>query len=497
MTSPNKQTVVVADPDSDFLAWVEKHLAAPSIEILTTSRSDEALSLFEKKQPDVLVSEIRIAPIDGLELLKRVRSNHPNAVVLLNTAFPSTNAVIEATRLGAYDVLRKESMNFDLRPTTEAALQAAEQIKRATVLTDREKGKERPPNRDLIVGGSPAMQDVYKLIGRVARSDVPVLITGESGSGKEVVANAVHKYSQRANADYVAINCAAIPGNLLESELFGHEKGAFTGAIAQRMGRFEQCDGGTLFLDEIGEMPLEVQSKLLRVLQSGEFSRVGGNQTQRSSVRILAATNKNLEDEVVHNRFREDLFYRLNVVRIHIPPLRQRREDIRLLAEFFLQRISDNAMGRKVRLSDDAHEILEEYDWPGNVRELENTIQRACVLATGNVLLAKDLPLGQSPRRSPAKGASKEESSQARDGASPAASLEQALASVYTAAKKGAGTGGVLSWVERQLIRLAMDDCGDSQVKASKQLGMTRATLRKRLEQFELEEEKAEATQDA
>jgi DNA-binding NtrC family response regulator len=254
------------------------------------------------------------------------------------------------------------------------------------------------PTDDLIIGRSPAMQDVYKLIGRVARADAPVLITGESGVGKEVVSNAIHKFSRRAKAEYVAINCAAIPSNLLESELFGHEKGAFTGAVTQRIGRFEQCHGGTLFLDEIGDMPLEVQSKLLRVLQSGEFSRVGGNQTLQTDVRILAATNKRLEEEVEHGTFREDLFYRLNVVRIHIPPLRQRLEDIRLLAEHFLAKRTEGGRGRPMQFSREATEMLEGYHWPGNVRELENLIQRACVLASGNVILASDLPFDQASR---------------------------------------------------------------------------------------------------
>jgi DNA-binding NtrC family response regulator len=302
-------------------------------------------------------------------LLKRIRMATPNAMVILNGRVHSTNAVIEAMRLGAFDVLRREAVNFELRGIAERALAAAEQMRIA-----EDRGKSDPiippqPTDDLIIGRSPAMQDVYKLIGRVARADAPVLITGESGVGKEVVSNAIHKFSRRAKAEYVAINCAAIPSNLLESELFGHEKGAFTGAVTQRIGRFEQCHGGTLFLDEIGDMPLEVQSKLLRVLQSGEFSRVGGNQTLQTDVRILAATNKRLEEEVEHGTFREDLFYRLNVVRIHIPPLRQRLEDIRLLAEHFLAKRTEGGRGRPMQFSREATEMLEGYHWPGNVRE--------------------------------------------------------------------------------------------------------------------------------
>ena len=398
MEDLQKQTVVIADNDPDFLDWAARHLEAESVEVVTTRAADEALRLFADSRADLLIAEFQMRPFDGVELLKRVRMANPNAMVILNGRVHSTNAVIEAMRLGAFDVLRREAVNFELRAIAERALSAAEQMRLA-----EDRGKSDPiippqPTDDLIIGRSPAMQDVYKLIGRVARADAPVLITGESGVGKEVVSNAIHKFSRRAKAEYVAINCAAIPSNLLESELFGHEKGAFTGAVTQRIGRFEQCHGGTLFLDEIGDMPLEVQSKLLRVLQSGEFSRVGGNQTLQTDVRILAATNKRLEEEVEHGTFREDLFYRLNVVRIHIPPLRQRLEDIRLLAEHFLAKRTEGGRGRPMQFSREATEMLEGYHWPGNVRELENLIQRACVLASGNVILGSDLPFDQASR---------------------------------------------------------------------------------------------------
>jgi DNA-binding NtrC family response regulator len=306
------------------------------------------------------------------------------------------------------------------------------------------------------------MQDVYKLIGRVARADAPVLITGESGVGKEVVSNAIHKFSRRAKSEYVAINCAAIPSNLLESELFGHEKGAFTGAVSQRVGRFEQCDGGTLFLDEIGDMPLEVQSKLLRVLQSGEFSRVGGNQTLQSNVRILAATNKQLEDEVEHGTFREDLFYRLNVVRIHIPPLRRRLEDIRLLAEYFLQKQTTEGKHRAMQFSREAIETLESYNWPGNVRELENLVQRACVLASGNVLMPTDLPFDQVGSRE--EGRSK---------------LERAACRFINAAKDEAIKPVEIAM--RELVQAALSMVEDDEVAAAKLLGITKTELKKHL----------------
>ena len=485
MPDAELQTVVIADPDADFLAWAAKHLKAGSIEIVTASRSDEALKLYTDKRADLLISELHLPPFDGVELLKRVRQNFPNAMVLLNGAISSTNTLIEAMRLGAFDVLRKESMSFELRPSVEKALQAAEQTRLAT-----EEALDGPPNQsnsDLIIGRSPAMQDVFKLIGRVARADAPVLITGESGVGKEVVANAVHKFSRRANAEYVAINCAAIPGNLLESELFGHEKGAFTGATSQRIGRFEQCDGGTLFLDEIGEMPLEVQSKLLRVLQSGEFSRVGGNQTLSSNVRILAATNKHLESEVETGNFREDLFYRLNVVRIHIPPLRQRREDIRLLAEHFLSRQGERGgVGRRMQFSLEAMDLLEEHDWPGNVRELENTIQRACVLATGNVLLPRDLPLGGMPRmnrREDSDGSASGDTP--RNGSNGSVSLEAAASAFISAAHTDPDLGPSMV-AEREIIRFLLSESDDNEADAAQALGMTKATLKKRRTQYGL-----------
>ena len=395
-------------------------------------------------------------------------------MVLLNGTITSTNTVIEATRLGAYDVIRREAATFELRPTAEAALQAAEQMKRAGEADKASQAaapakSATPADTDLIIGRSPAMQDVFKLIGRVARADAPVLITGESGVGKEVVANAIHQYSRRNAGEYVAINCAAIPGNLLESELFGHEKGAFTGAVSQRVGRFEQCDGGTLFLDEIGDMPIEVQSKLLRVLQSGEFARVGGNTTLHSEVRILAATNKHLEQEVEDGGFREDLFYRLNVIRIHIPPLRQRREDVPLLVEHFLSRLSKQAPARRLTLSPEALDVLQDHDWPGNVRELENTLQRASVLATGTVLLPQDLPLGQAPR-----------SGNAKKSAEPL-TLAQAANAFLAAATAASSDEGLLAVAERELVQAALASSEGDETAAAKLLGITKAALKKRL----------------
>lgn len=489
------QSILIVDTDTEdeFLRWAEKHLAAPDVAVATASDADSGLKQYQKLDPDLVIIELRLKPVNGLELLRRIRMHDPNAMVVMTTGFPPTSAVIEAMKLGAYDFLRKESLNFELRPVVEAVLRAQEEIK--TVRSSKKPEKLAEADyRETIIGTSPAMQGVFKMIGRVSRSDAPILITGESGCGKEIVATAIHKFSQRATKEYVAINCAAIPGDLLESELFGHEKGAFTGATAQRVGRFEQCDGGALFLDEIGDMPLPVQSKILRVLQEGEFSRVGGNQTLRVDVRIIAATNKDLELEVEHHRFREDLFYRLNVVRIHIPPLRERREDIPLLVDFFLQRIADQRGAEKIRVTDDALQLMESYDWPGNVRELENTIQRACVLANNNVLLPKDIPLGRVPRRietpapepAPTPVLPPPAAAEPPTPASPGKiTVDEAVETLLDAAAAD-GELQLLPWLEREMTKFAMTRVGGNQVRAAKLLGITRGTLRKRLERYEI-----------
>jgi DNA-binding NtrC family response regulator len=309
------------------------------------------------------------------------------------------------------------------------------------------------------------------------------LITGESGCGKEVVARAIHRFSARQHKEFVAINCAAIPENLLESELFGHEKGSFTGAVALRVGRFEQCDGGTLFLDEIGDMPLPVQSKILRVLQEGEFSRVGGNQTLRTDVRILAATNRPLEQDVETNRFREDLFYRLNVIRIHIPPLRERHEDVLPLANFFLQRLAREHRLPPHRLSEEAIRHLEDHHWPGNVRELENTLARACVLATADVLLPKDIPLGSAQLSRPGAGSPPlpaVEVTAPAPGIPTPANLNAIARTLLDDLIQSPGRP-ILAELEHQLVLQTCEHTGQQIAAAAKLLGLTPALMAKKL----------------
>ena len=389
------QTILLIDSESDFTEWAQRYLTNENVKTAVADRSDEGLKMASEMKPDLVICELHVQPIGGMEVLKRLRMDNPNAMVVLTTGFPPTNSVIEAMKLGAYDFLRKEALPYDLRNVVETALKAGDEVKALQELPVGPEGAIDLGDH-AIIGRSSAMQEVFKLIGRVSRGDAVVTITGESGCGKEIVARAIHRFSPRAKKEFVAINCAAIPENLLESELFGHEKGSFTGAQTQRQGRFEQCDGGTLFLDEIGDMPMPLQSKILRVLQEGEYSRVGGNQTLRADVRIIAATHRNLEKEVEQGKFREDLFYRLNVVRIHIPPLRERTEDIRLLAGFFLQRLAKKRGLTRLRIAEDTYKMLENYNWPGNVRELENTIQRAVALANADVLLPRDIPLGHA-----------------------------------------------------------------------------------------------------
>ncbi|HKM57240.1 MAG TPA: sigma-54 dependent transcriptional regulator [Chthoniobacterales bacterium] len=472
------QTILLVDPETDFLEWAQNQLETPTTRVVTSTTADEAYKIYIAENPDLLISETHLMPFSGLELLARVRQRDSNAIVILMSAFGTTQSVIESMKLGAFDYLRKESLPFNLKPVVDAALNAQAEMRSATAFKPQLTVEQY---QDSLVGQSQPMQQVFKMVGRVSHSDAPVMITGESGSGKELVARAIHHYSSRSAQPFIAINCAAIPENLLESELFGHEKGAFTGAAAQRIGRFEQSNGGTLFLDEIGDMPLGVQSKILRVLQEGEFSRVGGNSTVKTDVRIIAATNKTLEQEVAKKQFREDLFYRLNVVRIHLPPLRQRREDINLLAEYFLKKIATQKHLPQLKLSEEAVKLMEEYPWPGNVRELENTIQRACVLATSDVLLPKDIPLGAAGQR--ADGDTDAVPMVASNNRPAKPTLETAVEILLDAASTDRSLQ-LLPWLEREFTLFAMKRTKGNQVKAAKLLGVTRATLRKRIERY-------------
>ncbi len=450
-----EQTILIVDQEIEFLDWATKHLAAKGLKILRTDNADNATKIVAKTHLDVVLASIDLQPFDGMELLGKIKSQSPSTLVILIAGFPTTGQVIEATQRGAHDVLRKESLPFELRSVLESALQLAEDRRSADTSSAAQPISD---GRVKIIGVSRALQDVFKIVGRVARSDAPVLVSGESGSGKELIAKAIHEYSPRRLKEMIPINCGAIPENLLESELFGHEKGSFTGAIARRAGRFEQADGGTLFLDEIGDMPLSIQVKLLRVLQDGTFSRVGSNETITSDVRIITATHKDLAAEVEAGRFREDLYYRLNVVEVRIPPLRERKDDIPLLAEYFLQRITrKNGMAR-IRLSQEAISAMQSHHWPGNVRELENTIARACALASSSVLLPADIPLASAPIVSRIK-------------------LDDAIDRIINSAP----SGNIINWVVSQLAQRSVELADNNLKQAAINLGITQEELKKRM----------------
>jgi len=470
--------LLLIDDEDDVQYSFRRIFDSPEIELATASSGEEGLKLIPKFKPDLVLMDIRMGGMSGLETLRRIRQSDPKLLVILMTAYGTTQMAIEAMKLGAYDYLLKPFDVPKLQQIVTNALKAARDMKQVVsyqpllASEDYELG---------IVGRSEAMQNVFKLIGQLAASDATALITGETGTGKELVARAIYHHSKRSDQPFLAINCAAIPEQLLESELFGHERGAFTGAVNQRIGRFEQCDHGTIFLDEIGDMTPATQTKILRVLQNGTFERVGGNTPIKVDVRIIAATNKPLEQAVAEKKFREDLFYRLNVVRISIPPLRERREDIRLLVNYFLKKFSQEQKSAPKSLASPVAKALEKYHWPGNVRELENVIRRALVVSKGGAILMEDLPGEISGGKSPATDSLAVPASTGGDAASLARQLFQ-LAKRDPKLK-------VIPSVERELIIQALKETSGNQVHAAKLLGITRATLRKRVAKFGIHRE--------
>src|SRR5882757_3001902 len=381
--------LLLIDDEADVQYSFQRIFNSPEVELTTASSGEEGLKIIPRLKPDLVIMDVRMDGITGLETLRRIRQIDSRLLVILMTAYGTTQTAIEAMKLGAYDYLLKPFDVPKLKDIITNALKAALDMRQVVSYQPLLESEDYELG---FVGGAASMQQVFKLIGQLAASDATALITGESGTGKELVARAIYHHGNRSQNAFLAVNCAAIPEQLLESELFGHERGAFTGATLQRIGKFEQCHRGTLFLDEIGDMTPATQTKILRVLQSGTFERVGGNQPITADVRIIAATNKPLEQAVAARQFREDLFYRLNVVRIHIPPLRERREDIRLLVNYFLTKFAKDQPGPPRSVAPGVLKALEKYHWPGNVRELENIVQRALVMAKGDAILLTDLP---------------------------------------------------------------------------------------------------------
>jgi two-component system nitrogen regulation response regulator GlnG len=385
----NSTQVWVVDDDRSIRWVLEKALNKAAIETRCFASATAMLDALELDQPDAILTDVRMPGIDGLELLKRLQTRTPELPVIIMTAHSDLENAVSAFHGGAFEYLPKP---FDLDEAVDVVRRACTHSQRQRKDSAPAAAPAPPEKTPEIIGEAPAMQEVFRAIARLARSHITVLINGESGTGKELVARALHRHSPRAAQPFIALNMAAIPRDLLESELFGHERGAFTGAQARRVGRFEQADGGTLFLDEIGDMPAELQTRLLRVLADGEFFPVGAHTPVKVDVRIIAATHQNLETLVTEGRFREDLFHRLNVIRVHIPPLRERRQDIPLLLRHFLKEASTELNVETKTLLKDAEEFLCRLDWPGNVRQLENACRWITVMASGQEVHIDDLP---------------------------------------------------------------------------------------------------------
>lgn len=380
-----RETVWIVDDDRSIRWVLEKALQQEGLETVCFDNADSVISRLARQSPDVIISDIRMPGTSGLDLLKVIREQQPRLPVIVMTAHSDLESAVASYQGGAFEYLPKP---FDVD-------EAVSLVKRAGLHAREQQGLREPEptlSTPEIIGEAPAMQEVFRAIGRLSHSNITVLINGESGTGKELVAHALHRHSPRAANPFIALNMAAIPKDLMESELFGHEKGAFTGAANQRRGRFEQADGGTLFLDEIGDMPADTQTRLLRVLADGEFYRVGGHTPVRVDVRIIAATHQNLENLVKEGKFREDLFHRLNVIRIHIPRLADRREDIPALAQHFLARAAQELTVDPKVLKPETADYLQSLPWPGNVRQLENTCRWITVMASGREVLVDDLP---------------------------------------------------------------------------------------------------------
>jgi two-component system nitrogen regulation response regulator GlnG len=462
-------TVWVIDDDRS-IRWVfEKALSREHIAHATFPSATEALNRLQFEQPQVIISDIRMPGESGLALLDMVKRDWPQIPVIIMTAHSDLDSAVSAFQGGAFEYLPKPFDVDQAIALIRRAIQESEQ------LSDQPEPAATVPE---MLGQAPAMQEVFRAIGRLSQSAATVMITGESGSGKELVARALHRHSQRANKPFVAINSAAIPKDLLESELFGHERGAFTGADARRVGRFEQAEGGTLFLDEIGDMPLDLQTRLLRVLSDGFFYRVGGHQPIKANVRVIAATHQHLEDRVKAGQFREDLFHRLNVIRLRLPALRERSQDIPLLAKHFLQKSAQELGVESKRLSDAAMAWLASFPFPGNVRQLENVCHWITVMAPGQVVEADDLPPELIQNTTPS--------------ALAAGDWRQALTQELTL-RLTRGDNRILDDImpafERAVIETALTHTGGKRIEAAELLGWGRNTLTRKIQELRLDEE--------
>ncbi|MTI81261.1 MAG: sigma-54-dependent Fis family transcriptional regulator [Firmicutes bacterium] len=447
--------VLIID-DEEHMCWALKRaMEQENYQAITSTSGKEGIKLLKDKGPSLVLLDLKMPEMDGLEVLKVIKEIHPKIPVIMITAHGTIETAIEAMKLGALDYITKPFDLDELKMVVKQALKYSELVSEVSFLRS-----ELSKKYGTIIGESQAIKEVILLIERVATTNATVLITGESGTGKEVTALAIHQASERKDYQFVPVNCAALPEQLLESELFGHEKGAFTGAVALKRGRFELADKGTIFLDEIAEMSPKMQAKLLRVLQEKNFERVGGTDTLNVNVRVVAATNRNIHEMVKNGEFREDLYYRLNVIHIHLPPLRERKEDIHLLANNFIKKYM---MGTYpvTGINSDAMELLEKYSWPGNIRELQNIIERAVIICRGDTIMPEHLPKELQRQVSADKNV---------------------LEGIVNFPEEGVS----LEQVERELILKALEKSESNQTKAAQLLGITRSALIYRSQKYNI-----------
>ena len=527
--SKTEATVLIIDDDAEIRYSLDRVLVSQGLIVISADSGEKGIETAKSEKPTLIFLDNRMGGISGIETLQHLRTAAPQSLVILMTAYGTTQTAIEAMKHGAFDYVLKP---FDLAKLKELVAKALKASKDSLSTEDAyEHLLNSSDYAEGIVGSGDKMQQVLKQVGQVAASEATVMITGESGTGKELVARCIHRHSHRSDGPFHAVNCAAIPENLIESELFGHEKGSFTGATEAKAGQFELCHGGTLFLDEIGDMQLPTQTKILRAIQEGEIQRVGATKVKKVDVRLLAATHKNLEAMVQEKTFREDLYYRLNVVRIKTPALRERMEDLPELVDFMLQRLSKEKSTGIAEISKEAMEILGKYSWPGNVRELENVLHSSSVISKGKRILSKDLPTTlisdidkSSTSKSENKGKEKnvvtspqateelnkisladipplnvrqenqinfgektstETSEKSISSAPSSITSEESFDMAYAHARKSTDRN-LIETVEKEIIQRALTECGGNQVKASALLGITRATLRKRIDVFEI-----------
>ena len=443
--------VLIADDDDSIRTLLTELMSDEGYETVAVKSGAEVLRAVPKVEPNLVILDLRMPDMDGIEVLRRLGSQGQKVPVLMLTGHSSASSAIEATKLGAFDYVTKPFDNDDV-------VHRVKQVYNYQSLASEVRKLRAELGRDLserMIGNSQRMQDIYKTIGMIAQTDANVLIMGETGAGKEVVADTIHHHSNYRNGPLIKVNLTALPETLVESELFGHEKGSFTGAVAQRKGRFEMAHKGTIFLDEIGDMTLSTQRKLLRVLQDKQFERVGGSVAVKVDCRIVAATNRNLKEEVDAGRFREDLYYRLNVVTINVPPLRERKDDIPLLTEHFLVKYRYTPTSPPARISEEAMQTLVNYDWPGNVRQLEHTIERAVIMARGGIVTSQHLALDESE--------------------------ELSFVDINQRLQQGQSMPEVVAEVERKMLTRALDRTNNNRHAAARMLGIDIATLERGL----------------